>query len=119
MTLETQQSLTDLQRCVQLVIDSYPTYMQDTLRLLWAASNTDPLKDWISERIWMNHRRFLAMLVEHHDYFAPVLSCLPDTGDVIHGLLWGDLTHPSMTPYMQEWNSLESALWDLLPEPAQ
>ena len=111
-----EQSLTALQHCAQMVIDSQSSEMRDTLRLLWATANTDPLEDWTTERIWMNHRRFLAMLADHHDFFEPVLSSLPDTGAAVYGLLLGELTHPSLEPYLQEWNALESALRDLLPE---
>lgn len=110
------QSLTDLQRCVQMVIDSQPEVVRYSLKMLWEAANTDPLEDWINERTWMNHRRFLAMLADHHDFFKPVLSSLPDTGTAVYGLLWGELTHPSLEPYLQEWNALENALRDLLPE---
>lgn len=115
--------VSDLQRCVQMVIDSQPEYMQYTLKVLWAAANTDPLVDFMAEKAWMNHRRFLAMLADHHDYFKPFMSSLPDKDclgtsyDALKGfgLVFGDLNSPDLTPYLHELNALESALRDLLP----
>lgn len=117
------QSLTDLQRCVQMVIDSQPEYLRYTLKVLWAAANTDPLVDFMAEKAWMNHRRFLAMLADHHDYFKPFMSSLPEpdylgsSGTTLkgYGLVFGDLNSPDLTPLLQELNALESALRDLLP----
>ncbi|HCO7392655.1 TPA: hypothetical protein OB598_004469 [Escherichia coli] len=115
--------LQSLQHCVQMVIDSQPMYMQYALRMLWQAANTDPLTDFMTERAWMNHRRFLAMLADHHDFLEPALSSLPDpdyvgsSGTALkgYGLVFGDLNSPDLTPYLQELNALESALRDLLP----
>ncbi|MBI1038224.1 hypothetical protein HCI55_00030 [Escherichia coli] len=120
----TEQSLADLQRCVQMLIDSQPVYMQGTLKWMWQIANANPLENYMVERAWVNHCRFLAMLADHHDFLEPVLSSLPDSGisvsrtdptGAIPGLVWGDLNSPELAPYLQELHELESALWDLLP----
>ncbi|EKA5724776.1 hypothetical protein OLK93_004867 [Escherichia coli] len=118
------QSLADLQNCVQMVIDSQPRHMQVTLRWLWDIANIDPLANPMIERAWMNHRKFLAMLADHHDFLEPLMSSLPECGiavsfltrdGVIPGLVWGDLNSPELAPYLQELRDLKSALRDLLP----
>ncbi|EEV2613615.1 hypothetical protein EPA01_005161 [Escherichia coli] len=115
-----------LQNCVQMLIDSQPEYMQYALRLLWEAANTDPLTDFMAKRAWMNHRRFLAMLADHHDFLEPVLSSLPlpvslgvhEPGLVAWGLVFGELYNPYIEPLpsLQDLQDLESALRDLLPD---